>query len=218
MDAWSATPKTRPFWSLRILNTPIRCRNSTLQAGLVQRYACLERYAKKPHFVALCSANTPILGVQKHLFLAPAVQKHGRLRRHPRTQAIFFDTVQHTHARYPQKPLLAWGMGYIGIGVWGATPEPKEYFLASCSSNTPILGIQKPPLLAYGKRKCVRLGCHPRPQTIFCGIDHCNHPYLRYPKIPFLAHGVQKYGCLGRRPGTQTIFFGIIHFQHPHPR
>ena len=29
------------------------------------------------------------------------------------------------------------------MGVWGATPDPKQYFLALCSSNTPILGIQK---------------------------------------------------------------------------
>ena len=37
---------------------------------------------------------------------------------------------------------LCWPMGYIGMGVWSATPEPKQYFLALCSSNTPILGIQ----------------------------------------------------------------------------
>ena len=29
------------------------------------------------------------------------------------------------------------------MGVWGATPEPKQHFLALCNSNTPVPGIQK---------------------------------------------------------------------------
>ena len=32
-------------------------------------------------------------------------------------------------------------VGYRGTVVWGAAPEPKQCFLALCSSNTPILGL-----------------------------------------------------------------------------
>ena len=32
----------------------------------VQRYARLKRHANRPHFLALCISNTPILGIQKH--------------------------------------------------------------------------------------------------------------------------------------------------------
>ena len=38
---------------------------------------------------------------------------------------------------------LCWPVGYSGMGVWGATPEPKQYFLALCTSNTIIRGTQK---------------------------------------------------------------------------
>ena len=130
-------------------------------------------------FLALCSSNTPILGIQKH---------------------------------------LCWPMVRRDMGVWGATPEPKHYFLERSQagkfdpflalpiSNTPILAIQKHLFWPMMCRYMGVWGTTPYPHD-FCGIVHFKHTHPRYPKTPFLAHDVQRYGCLGRHPRTQTIFF-----------
>ena len=36
-----------------------------------------------------------------------------------------------------------WVQVQVQVGGWGATPDPKQYILASCNSNVTILGTQK---------------------------------------------------------------------------
>ena len=145
----------------------------------------MERHAETPHFFALCSANTPTLGVQKHFFwpmvcrcmgvwgatpktkqfssivhykhphprysktpfLAHGVQRYGRLGCHPRTQTLFFGMFKHHHPRYPKTPFLAYGVPWYGClerhPRTPPEPHPKQFFLALCSSITTIPGIQK---------------------------------------------------------------------------
>ena len=77
------------------------------------------------------------------LMLAYLLQRYGCLGCHSRTQTIFFGMVyfKHPHPRYPKKPFLAW---CAEVWVLGVPPQkPNNMFLALCSSNTPILGIQK---------------------------------------------------------------------------
>ena len=110
-------------------------------------------------FLALSISNTPILGIQKHLF---------------------------------------WPMVCRRMSVWGATPEPKQFFW-HCPLQTPQSQISKN---TFSGPWCTNgcLGRHPRTQRILFGIVHCKQLNPRYPKTPFLAHGVQTYGCLGRHP------------------
>ena len=56
------------------------------------------------------------------------------------------------------------------MGVWGATPEPKQYFLAVCSSNTPILGMQKHLFWPIGYSGMGVWGATPESRDIFW---HC---------------------------------------------
>ena len=76
--------------------------------------------------------------------LAHGVQWYGWLGRHPRTHIIFL--LAFCSSKTPilgmQKHLF-WPMVCSGLGGWGATPEPKRYWLALCSSKTLILGMHK---------------------------------------------------------------------------
>jgi hypothetical protein len=95
--------------------------------------------------------------------------------------------------------------------VFGAPPQnPKKIVLPLCSSNIPILGIQKQLFWLMGR--------HPGTHTIVLGIVHFTHPNSRYPKTPFLAYRAQSYGCLGRQPRTRTKVFALVQFKHSHPR
>ena len=110
-----------------------------------------------------------------------------------RTLTIF----KHPHARYSNRALLAygvqyygffqnhvcWPMGYRGIVIVGATPEPKYHFVALWSSNTPISGTQKHLFWLVGYRqRC--LGYHSRTQPFFFGMVQFK-PHPRYLKNPF---------------------------------
>ena len=79
----------------------------------------------------LRSPNTP--------FLACGVQWYWCLERHPKTHTVFCGIVhfENTHPRDRKTP--SWLAVCSGMGGWGATPEPKRYFVALCSSKTPIL-------------------------------------------------------------------------------
>ena len=55
---------------------------------------------------------------------------------------IFWHRAIETRRSEVSKNTFAGLWGTTGMGVWGATAEPKQMFLIFCSSNTPILGIQ----------------------------------------------------------------------------
>ena len=101
--------------------------------------------------------------------------------------------------------------------VRGAAPEPKQYLLALCISNIPIIGIQKKLCWLLSHSGMGVWGATPEPKHLLC-VVHFNHPHPRHPKIPLLAYGVLQYGCLRRHPRTQSIFFGVVHVNHPNPR
>ena len=112
---------------------------------------------------------------------------------------------------------LCWPIGYRGMGVWGAIPEPKQFFWHCAVQTPPFLGIQNTFAGLWGAVVSV-FGAPPQiPNNIF-GIVHFNHHHRRYPKTPLLAYGVPWYGCLERHPRTQTTFFRIVHFKRPNPR
>ena len=78
-------------------------------------------------------------------------------------------------------------MGYSGMSVWGATPEPKHYFLALCSSNTTIIGIQK--RFCWPMRYCGIgvWGAGPQPKQYFwhCVVQTVQTPPSRVSKNTF---------------------------------
>ena len=94
-------------------------------------------------FFGIVQLKHPHPSYPKTPLMAYGIQWYGGLGRHPRIQTIFFGIVQlkQPHPSYPKTPLMAYQIEKYG--VWVATLESKQYFLALCSSNIPILGIQK---------------------------------------------------------------------------
>ena len=81
---------------------------------------------------------------------------------------------------------LWWPIGYRGIAVWGATPEPEQIFgSVQFKHHHP----RYPTTLSLANRVqwygC--LGRHPRSQAIFFGIVQFKHLHPRYSKTPLLA-------------------------------
>ena len=121
-----------------------RCPKTPLLACWVQWYGCLGRH---PRTQTICfgtvqfkhhherNSKTPLLACGVHCY--------GRLGRHPGTQTVCCGTVQFKHDHQWNSRHL-WGPEvYSGMGVWGATPEPIQYFLALYNSNITILRIPK---------------------------------------------------------------------------
>ena len=77
------------------------------------------------------------------LSLAYGVRWYGCLERQPGTQTLFLALRTSNTTVIGMQKHLRWPMVYSGMGVWGATPEPKQIFLALCISTTTVLGIQK---------------------------------------------------------------------------
>ena len=117
--------------------------------------------------------------------LAYGVQWYGCQRRHPRTQTIFLALcISNTPILGLQKH-LCWPMAYSSMGVWGATPEPKQYFLTLSISNTPILGIQKHLFWPMVRRGMGVWAATPEPKQCFVTLSILNTPIL----------GIQKHLC-----------------------
>ena len=75
-----------------------------------------------------CAFQHPDARYTKTHFLVHGVQCYGLLERHPRTYTILFSMVhfKNPHPRYPQN--LFWPTVCRGRGVWGATPQPTQFF------------------------------------------------------------------------------------------
>ena len=99
-------------------------------------------------------------------FFSDLVQRYARLEYHAKKPHVLALRISNTPILGTQKSPF-WPMVCRGTGVWGTTPEPKQFFLALCSSNTPILSIKTNLLLAYGVQWYGCLECHPITQTIF---------------------------------------------------
>ena len=71
VEVWAlGAPRQNPtFFGIAQFKHPHpRYLKNIFLADLVQRYALLDRHAQSPHFLALRTSNTPILGIQKHSF------------------------------------------------------------------------------------------------------------------------------------------------------
>ena len=60
------------------------------------------------------------------------------------------------------------------MGLWGATPEPKQYVLALCTSNITILGIQKHLYWPVGYSGMGVWGATPEPSQYFLALRSSN--------------------------------------------
>ena len=155
----------------------------------VQWYWCLERHPRTQTMffgIVYCKYTHP--RYPKTLFVAYGVQWYVRLGRHPRTQTIVFCIVHcnHPHPRYPKH--LFWPMVFRGMGVWGATPEPEQYFFGVIRPRTPV----------YPFMPVLRLSISPpekgpRLQVFFLVRDP---PALATPvKFPFVPYSRRKYSA-----------------------
>ena len=131
---------------------------------------------------------------------------------------IFWPCAFQTPPSQVSKKHFCWPVDHRGMGVWGATPEPKRYSLVLCSSNTTTKRYPKTLLLVNRVPRYWCRGPHPRTQTIFFGMVQFKHHHPSYTKTPLLANRVQRHWWLERHPRTQTTSFGIVHYKQPHPR
>ena len=118
----------------------------------------------------------------------------------------------HNAKKYPALGIqkhLCWPVGYSGLAVWGATPEPKQYVSALCSSITIIRGTQKHLYYPVGYNGMGVWGATPEPKRFFFAIVQFEYHHFRYQKPSLLACGVQWCGWLGRHPRTQTILLAL---------
>ena len=107
-------------------------------------------------------------------------------------------------------------MEYSGIGVWGATPEPKQYF-EPCAIQTPPSQVSKNSFAALWSTVVLVFGAPPQNPNNNFSLVQFKHPHPRYPRTPLLPYGVQWYWCLGRHPRTQTILLALCNPNTPIP-
>ena len=176
-------------------------------ADLVQRYACLERHAKNPHLLALCSSNSTIPGIQKHLFWPMGYSGTGVWSATPEPKQYFLALCSSNTTIPGIQKHLSWCMVCRGV-CSGPHLRNQTIFFGILQFKNPHPRYLKAPLLAFGAQWYGCLGRHPRTQTIFFGIMQFKNRHPRYPKTLFLEYGVQRYACEGRHPRTQTLFLG----------
>ena len=102
-----------------------------------------------------------------------------------------------------------------GMGVWGATPERKQFFYRIVHFKHHHPRYPKTPFLAHGVQGYGCLGCHPRTQTIFSGIDHFKHPHPGCPKHTFFGPWCAEVWMFGAPPQNANNIFLHCPFQTP---
>ena len=103
------------------------------------------------------------------------------------------------------------------MGVWRATLKPERSFLALCSSNTPIIGIQKHLCCGMGYSGMPVWGATPEPKRYFLALCSSNTPIIGIHN-PFAVLWDTVVTAFGAPPRNQTIFFDIVQLKHPHHR
>ena len=129
--------------------------------------------------------------------------------------------VTHRHPRTIIRGMqkhLGWPVGYSGMGVWGATPEPKQYFLALCSANTTILGIQEHLCWPKGYSGRGAWGATPDPKQYFLALCSSNTPIPGIQKHLCWPVGYSGMGVSGATPEPKQYIFGTVQFKHHHQR
>ena len=101
------------------------------------------------------------------------------------------------------------------MGVWGITPQPKQYFLALCISNTLILDIQKHFCGQIWCRGMRAWGATSNPHIFWlCAFQ--THP--SWVSKNALAGRCGAEVCALEAPRQDPTLFGIAHFKHRYPR
>ena len=116
--------------------------------------------------------------------LAYRVEMYACLGRHPRTQIIFFGTMEfkHHHQRYPETLLLAYRVQWYGcLG----RPRTQTIFFALCSSNIPIIDIQNHLRWPTGYRGMDVWGATPDPKQLLLALCSSNSTII----------GIQEHLC-----------------------
>ena len=126
----------------------------------------------------------------KTLLLPYGVKWYWCLGRHPRTQTTFL-ALCNSNTPIPRiQKHLCCPMEYSGIGVWGATPEPKQYFYL-CAIQTSPSQVSKSTFAALCSTVVLVFGAPPQnPNTIFSLVQF-KHSHPRYPKTSLLPYGVK---------------------------
>ena len=137
------------------------------------------------YFLALCSAKTPILGIQNHVFWPLVCRGMGGWGATPEPARYFLALCRPKTSILRIQKHSFWPMVCRCMGGWGATPEPPRYFLALCSSKTPVLGIQKHSFWPMVCRGMGGSGATPEATRYFLALYSSKTPILRIEKHSF---------------------------------
>ena len=107
-------------------------------------------------------------------------------------------------------------MEYNGIGAWGATPEPQQYFWPG-AIQTPLSQVSENTFAALWSTLVLLFGAPPRNRTNTFSLVQFKRPDPSYPKTPLLPYGVEWYWCLGRHPETEPILLAWCNSNTPIP-
>ena len=110
-----------------------------------------------------------------------------------------------THSN-TQKHLL-WPMVCSGMGGWGATPEPHDYFLAFCISKTPTIGIHSHFFWPRVRSGMGGWGATPEPQQFSMPFFISKPPILGIQKHLFWHMVCCGMGGWGATPEPYSIFW-----------
>ena len=113
--------------------------------------------------------------------------------------------------------LLAYGvqLGHSGMSVEGATPEPKQYFLALCSSNNSFLDIQKHFFWPMVCRSMGVWGATPEPEQYFLALCSSNTPMPGIQKHLFWSMGYSGMGVWSATPEPKQYFQALCSSNTP---
>ena len=151
------------------------------------------------------------------LSLAYGVRWYGCLERQPGTQTLFLALRTSNTTVIGMQKHLRWPMVYSGMGVWGATPEPKQIFLALCISTTTVLGIQKHLDWPTGYSRRGVWSAIPEPKHYFLALCISNTTALGIQIHLCWSMGIMVW-VFGAPLQNQTMFFGIVQFKRHRPR
>ena len=190
MRAWGATPEPHIFWHFKHLHPGYP--KTLWRTDVVHLYACLERHAKTPRFLALRSANIPVLGIQKH-FGGQIWCRGVRTWSATTNPHIFWHCAFQTPPSWVFKNTLPGRFG-TEVCTLGAPLQNSTFF---------GIGHFKHPHTSYPKKTFAgRFGAEvcalgaPRQKPRIFSITYFKHPHTRYPKTLFLADSVLRYARL----------------------
>ena len=138
MRIWRAASETHFFGIVHFKQNCTRYQKTLSVASFVLGCARSARHTRITQSLASCISNTPILRIQKPFCWQFGGRGTCGQRAAPKTYIFGIVHFKHTHTRYPKTPLIAI---LVQRHVRSARHTKNTQSLASCISNTPILGI-----------------------------------------------------------------------------